>query len=89
MAAGDQRRDAVPGARRPCFGEVAFQQRVNTVKVLRELNATELAEIEGGLWMQLLDNWISAMTGGLCGYGPNGFEGPYQTVYKNPKGGNP
>jgi hypothetical protein len=62
---------------------------VNTVNELRELSAAELAGVEGGLWAQFLDSWIGALTGGLCGYGPNGFEGPYQTVYKNPKGGNP
>lgn len=54
---------------------------------LRELNANEMAQIEGGKWMEWLDWYVSGLTGGLVGYGPNGFEGPYQTAHKNPKGG--
>lgn len=58
---------------------------------MRELNADELQKVEGGMmpaWFQdYLDNVVGAMTGGLVGYGPNGFEGPYHTAYKNPPGG--
>jgi len=52
---------------------------------LRDATTEEMKQVDGGLWMQFLDNWIGAMTGGTCGYGSNGFEGPYQTAYKNPK----
>ena len=57
-----------------------------TTAEFREIGKDEMAQVEGGMWMEFLDNWIGAMTGGLCGYGPDGFQGPYQSVPKNKPG---
>jgi hypothetical protein len=55
---------------------------------LRGLSRDEMARIEGGTWMETLNDWLRFTTLGAIGYGSGGLEGPYGTGYKSPKGGN-
>ncbi len=56
---------------------------------MRELDETELEQVEGGTFMEdFLDSWFGAMSGGYVGYsGGQVTYGNTYTAYKNAPGG--